>query len=223
MVDISAITTGVSASTREAASGLADNFEMFLTLLTEQMKNQDPLNPLESNEFVNQLVQFSSVEQQINQNANLESLIVLQGASLQGAAVSYIGREAQALTNETTLADGEASWSYTLPRDAAAVGLTIRDSVGRVVAREIGQNEPGQHTFTWDGVSAGGGLEPDGVYSLEISAVDAQGVQIIPSIETVGRVTGVDLSRDDVVIEIGGVRVPISQVRSLRAADPATT
>ncbi|WP_297737933.1 flagellar hook capping FlgD N-terminal domain-containing protein [uncultured Maricaulis sp.] len=211
--------SGLGASSPALANsqtGLADNFEMFLTLLTEQMKNQDPLNPLDSTQFVNQLVDFSSVEQQIAQNQNLENLLLLQSAAAQSSSVGYIGRVATAVTPQAELANGEASWEYTLPSEATTSSIIIRDAEDRIVARSDGETTAGTHDFAWDGLGDGGNALEDGVYTLEVIAQNADGDNIDVNIQAAARVTGVDLSGSEVIVEMGGIRVPLSSVMSIK-------
>jgi flagellar basal-body rod modification protein FlgD len=215
MVDISAL-GGQSPSLTNSQQGLATNFDMFLTLLTEQMKNQDPLDPLDSTQFVNQLVDFSSVEQQIAQNQNLESLLLLQSAAAQSSSVSYIGRVASATTPDVAMENGTAEWTYFMPEDSKNTTLVVRDSEGRIINRVDGETSTGEHTFSWDGKDPAGAQMADGVYSLEILAIDNNNATIAPYIQSSGRVTGVDLSGSEVVIEMGAVRVPLSSVLSLK-------
>ncbi|MFY0636832.1 flagellar hook assembly protein FlgD [Maricaulis maris] len=219
MVDAVSGLGSSSPALANSQTGLADNFEMFLTLLTEQMKNQDPLNPLDSTQFVNQLVDFSSVEQQIAQNQNLENLLLLQSAAAQSASVSYIGRVATALTPQAMLTEGEASWEYTLPSEATTSSIIIRDAEDRIVARSDGETTAGSHDFTWDGLGEGGNTLEDGVYSLEVIAQNADGDNIAVNIQAAARVTGVDLSGSEVVVEMGGIRVPLSSVMSIKDAN----
>lgn len=221
MTDVSAIGAS-SPGLTNSRTGLADNFEMFLTLLTEQMKNQDPLNPLDSTQFVNQLVDFSSVEQQIAQNQNLESLLLLQSAAAQANSVSYIGRVATAETPDTVLAEGQAEWEYTLPNDAETVSLVIKEG-DKVVARATGETTTGTHTFTWDGTNEAGSQLEDGVYTLEITATDADGEAVNTTIRAAGRVTGVDLSGSEVVVQMGQISVPLSSIISVREANGTAT
>lgn len=218
MTDVSALNGANAASPalQNSQTSLADNFEMFLTLLTEQMKNQDPLDPLDSTQFVNQLVDFSSVEQQIAQNQNLENLLLLQSAAAQSASVGYIGREATAATPDAALSNGRAQWQYVLPRDAENTGLAIKDADGRVVARLDGERSTGTHTVAWDGKDANGSQLPDGVYTLEVLSVDTDGETINADIQASAPVTGIDLSGSEVIVEMGGVRVPLTSIRSLR-------
>ncbi|MCR9267813.1 MAG: flagellar hook assembly protein FlgD [Alphaproteobacteria bacterium] len=219
MTEISSI-GATSPALANSQTGLADNFEMFLTLLTEQMKNQDPLNPLDSTQFVNQLVDFSSVEQQIAQNQNLESLLLLQSAAAQADSVSYIGRVATALTPDAVLQDSQAEWEYTLPSDAAEVTLLIKDGE-QIVARAEGETTTGNHTFNWDGLSDSGSQLDDGIYTLEIIAEDAEGEALQTSIRAAARVTGVDMSGNEVSVQMGSISVPLSSILSVREA-PST-
>jgi flagellar basal-body rod modification protein FlgD len=183
------------------------------------MKNQDPLNPLDSTQFVNQLVDFSSVEQQIAQNQNLENLLLLQSAAAQSASVSYIGRVATALTPQAMLANGEASWEYNVPEEATTSSIIIRDEDDRIVARRDGETTAGTHDFTWDGLGDGGAALDDGVYSMEIIAQNADGDDLPVTIRAAAQVTGVDLSGSEVIVEMGGIRVPLSSVMSIKDAN----
>lgn len=219
MVDAVSGLGATSPSLANSQTGLADNFEMFLTLLTEQMKNQDPLNPLDSTQFVNQLVDFSSVEQQIAQNQNLENLLLLQSAAAQSASVSYIGRLATAQTPQAFMEGGEASWEYTLPSDATTTSLIIRDEEDRIVARRDGETSTGSHDFTWDGLGDGGAALDEGVYTLDVIAQDADGEDLAINIQAAAQVTGVDLSGSEVIVEMGGIRVPLSSVMSIKDAN----
>lgn len=223
MVDAVTGTNSTASSALQAQrTSLANNFDMFLTLLTEQMQNQDPLNPQDSTEFVNQLVQFSSVEQAIQQNEHLESLLLVQSASAQASAVSYIGRTGLAVTPDTTLSNGQAQWNYTLPEDSTGTTLIVRDVEGREVFRSNGEATAGSYDFNWDGRDAAGAEMPEGVYSLEVLAVNDDGNSVNPEILATSRVTGVDLSGAEVVVEMGDVRVPLSSVLAVQET-PAST
>ena len=217
MTDVSGVQTTPTAATQTAANELNQNFEMFLTLLTEQMKNQDPLNPQDSQEFVNQLVQFSGVEQQINMNENLETLLILQSAAAQTSAVGYIGRYATASTDQAQLADGQAVWDYDMPSDATEATIIVKNAAGDIVAREDAELAAGKHSFVWDGEQEDGSAAPDGIYSIEVLATDADGETVEASIQATGKVTSVDLSGSEVVVSMGGIDVPLSLVRSIRS------
>lgn len=211
--------SGLNGGDNELASGqLADTFDTFLTLLTQQLQNQDPLNPMDSQQFVSQLVEFSSVEQQINQNQSLESLLALQAATANMGATDYIGKLATVSSDSAYLAEGFAQWQYGLPQEAASVRMNVVNAQGKTVARLDGETGAGPHMFTWDGKDEAGTVQPNGVYRLEITALDAKDNPIETPIRVTDRVTGVDLSGDEVRIEMGGLAIPIAQVIGVRQA-----
>ena len=226
MVDTvtSALGAGQNSQSSSAA-GLASNFEMFLTLLTEQLKNQDPLSPLDSNEFVNQLVQFSSVEQQINQTDALNALVNLQVASVGGATVSYLGKEIRVASPENQLTQAGASWAYSIEGEEAprSVNLTVTDAEGKVVYSAEGSVEPGEHGFYWDGLDNQGEPLPLGTYALEVAAVSENAEALPVSIASFGLVTGIDLSGSEPVLLLGSAQAPFSLVQAVREPVQAQT
>ena len=206
-----------SGQTASAADQLTDNFDTFLTLLTEQLQNQDPLEPMDSQQFVEQLTQFSSVEQLISSNQSLETMLALQSADARMGATDFIGREVTVSSNAAPLQDGRADWSYVLPREAASNELMITDQSGRVVASFTNQpTGQGVQDFAWNGRDAAGNTLPAGVYRLEVVAKDAEGSRLDAPVRVSGRATGVDMSGEDVVVEIGALRVPAGQVIGVR-------
>lgn len=208
-----------SASGTDLAAGqLADNFDTFLTLLTEQLQNQDPLNPMDSQQFVSQLVDFSSVEQLIGSNQSLQSLLELQSATARMSAVDYIGKQATVSTDKAALSGGQASWTYGLPREADRSQIVITNEQGRVVRTLDGETGAGPHDFTWDGRDDAGNLQPDGIYTLQVVANDANDNGMFVPVRVTGEVTGVDMSGEDVVVEMGALRVPADRVIALRNA-----
>ncbi len=137
---------------------LASNFQTFLSLLTTQLRNQDPLSPVDSNEFTAQLTQMAGVEQQLLTNDLLTSLLkAQQGDGLTGAA-PYIGKDATAVWSATRFEDGEASWSYELAANATDATLQVLDASGKVVwSGPAPDKTNGMHDFKWDGATTGGG------------------------------------------------------------------
>tara|TARA_R110002073_G_scaffold184636_6_gene343061 strand:+ start:774 stop:1442 length:669 start_codon:yes stop_codon:yes gene_type:complete len=218
MAEVDALGANFGQQSQTSQVQLAENFEMFLTLLTEQMKNQDPLNPLDSTEFVNQLVSFSGVEQQISANQHLESLLLVQSAAAQGAAVGFIGREATIATPQAVLEGGEANWSYVVPEDVDSVSMLVKNANGDIIGRFDGTASAGSHEFAWDGNNLNGTAQEDGIYTLEITATRPDGSNANVEILSTSRVTGVDLSGSEVVIEMGAIRALLSSVRVLREA-----
>lgn len=198
-----AASTGQTASQR-GFSQLTNNFDTFLTLLTTQLRNQDPLKPLDTEKFTEQLVQFASVEQSIQTNQNLEALLALQASSANETALSMIGRIASVDTDVAALTDDAARWTYTLPQDAAGVSVKVFDARGALVAVLEGDNEAGVHEILWNGQTNNGVAAPQGAYRLVVEAADSDGEPISASIASRGRVDGVAFKNGAPAIEIGG-------------------
>src|SRR5690348_2540315 len=134
-----ATTATTGASGKAGASGLVDdqmiasNFTTFLQLLTTQLQNQNPLDPLDTNQFTQQLVQFASVEQQIKQNTTLSALLTASKASTNTNALGFVGMEITADGASTQLAKGSALWKLTAPRAASQATISIKDKSGAEV------------------------------------------------------------------------------------------
>jgi flagellar basal-body rod modification protein FlgD len=194
---------------------IAGNFDTFLSLLTTQLKNQNPLSPLDTNQFTSQLVQFSSVEQQLKSNTFLSTLVQATQNSSNNAAVSYIGKQVTSSGVTSDLKNGAAIWSFNLPQ-AAKVNITIKDASGKQVFSEAGTLKAGAGQFNWDGIGTDGTTQPNGVYSITIDAKNTQGVYVAASTETTGVVTGVDLTGTQPSLIVGTSRVKLSDVTSVR-------
>jgi flagellar basal-body rod modification protein FlgD len=204
-----------SPSGSNSASSLAQlssNLNNFLTLLTTQLQYQDPLSPMDSTQFTNQLVQFASVEQQIQSNKNLESLISLQQTNNMVGAVSYIGKEVEVTGQTATLKNGKATFSYTLPSDANAAVVGIYDANGKPVSVSQAELTKGRHDFVWDGKDAQGNAVPEGQYTIQVTAVDSNNSQITPTYTTDGTVTSVGIEKGVATLDLNGVQVPLSNV-----------
>ncbi len=216
MVD--AVSTN-NAAGRVNAGGqmLASNFQTFLSLLTTQLKNQDPLSPVDSNEFTAQLTQMAGVEQQLLTNDLLTSLLrAQQGDGLTGAS-QYIGKDATAVWSATRFEDGEASWSYELAADATDVTLQVLDGSGKVVwSGPAPDKTNGMHDFKWDGATTGGGQVDDGgVYTLKVLAKDGAGKDVDSQVLIRGRVTGVEMYDNTPFVIIGKSIMPVSSLIAL--------
>jgi len=196
---------------------LASNFETFLTLLTTQMKNQDPLSPLDSNEFTAQLTQMAGVEQQLLTNDLLTSLVAAQSAGGLDNASNYIGKQVTAAWTATSLEDGEATWSYELGANAENVKLQVVDSKGKVVWEGAAPEKTiGVHDFTWKGQLTGGDTAEDGgVYTLKVAATNATGGKVESQALIRGRVSGVEMYDGAPYLVIGDSILPLSTVISL--------
>ena len=214
-MDVAATSSSTTAGT-QARQTLSSNYDTFLKLLTAQLQNQDPLAPMDSTQFTQQLVQYSQVEQQISTNDNLSSLIALQKSAAGSNAVSYLGRTAYTQGGATSLADGAANWRYTLPNDAASVAITISDANGRAVYTTTGDKNLGDHDFTWDGKNASGVVQANGTYKLSIVAKAADGTTLTPTIKGVGVVKEIDMSGTTPEVTVGSRKIDLSEIVGLK-------
>ncbi len=208
-----------NAAGRVNAGGqmLASNFQTFLSLLTTQLKNQDPLSPVDSNEFTAQLTQMAGVEQQLLTNDLLTGLLkAQQGDGLTGAA-PYIGKDATAVWAATRFEDGEANWSYELAADTTDATLQVLDASGKVVwSGPAPEKTNGMHDFKWDGKTTGGGQVDDGgVYTLKVVAKDGAGKAVDSQVLIRGRVTGVEMYDNTPFVIIGNSIMPVSSLIAL--------
>jgi flagellar basal-body rod modification protein FlgD len=207
--------TGSSTASASASrQGIADNFDTFLQLLTTQLRNQNPLDPLDTNAFTQQLVQFSSVEQQLKTNDFLSALVQANSNSVQTNAVNYIGKTVTAEGVRSELVNGQAVWNFSLD-DAADTTVTIKDKDGNVVYTEQGELQAGVGQFTWDGKTSSGAKAPDGTYSISITGTNAEGKTVPITTSFTGVVTGIDFTGTEPVLLIGPTRVNLSGVKAI--------
>ena len=199
---------------------LADDFDNFLILLTAQLANQNPLDPIDSNEFVAQLVSFTGVEQAVNMNTNLEQLIGLFKSGQTMSAVGYLGTTIEASGNTIRLTDGAAPFRYSLPQTASTASFIVSDESGRVVATGAGPTSAGDHEIIWDGSGVNGVTQPDGIYTVTVSARAADDSLIPVATRVSGRVTGVDTVDGNILLTVNGVGVPIEDVVSVVESTP---
>jgi len=220
MVDAVSATNAASATGR---ARLAENFDTFLTLLTTQLKNQDPLSPMDSTQFTQQLVQMTGVEQQLLTNDLLEKLVSNTGSGV-ATAVSLIGKEVRADADVAALSGGKAEWVYKLDRAASDVKIEVLDSKGRVVQTIAPtDNAAGEHTFKWDGKTAGGSTASDGVYSLRVTATDSEGSTVPTGVVSQGVVTGVQQVDGQTLVTINGAQIPWEKITLIREAPKTPT
>jgi len=218
---VAASTAQAGASARAGAS-LAANYETFLTLLTTQLKNQDPLSPMDSAQFTQQLVQFTGVEQSIATNRNLETLIGLQGGNGVGQGVAYIGRTVEADSPVGGHAGSGIAWTYGFEGPVSNATLTVTDAAGKLVFATAADGTKGRHGFAWDGRNALGELLPDGAYSLAVMGRDATGAATAATVRTTGRVTGVENRDGTTQLLLGPAGVALDKILKVsETTDPA--
>ena len=212
-----------SSNTSQMASSrstIADNFDTFLTILTTQLRNQNPLDPMDTNQFTQQLVQFTGVEQQLKTNEFLETLMLSSQNTAKSDAVSYIGKEVTSSGKTGELTDENAVfWAYSADANAANATVTIKDANGQVVYTETGPLNAGPGTFRWDGMGSDGNLKPNGVYTIDIQGKDANGQIVKISTASIGIVTAVDFTGDVPLLTVGSRRVAITDVTDVRIPD----
>ena len=159
-------TTSTAAKTNALASQqIAGNFQSFLQLLTTQLQNQNPLDPLDTNQFTQQLVEFSQVEQQMKSNTQLSTLVSLEQTAQSTSALALVGATV-VVNGATTKFDGtSANWSLNVAKPSTA-SVTIADSTGQTAYTGTFAVNPGVQNFTWDGHGNNGKLWPAGTYTL---------------------------------------------------------
>ncbi|WP_299437233.1 flagellar hook capping FlgD N-terminal domain-containing protein [uncultured Rhodospira sp.] len=217
MVDTITASTVLGNTKTETAGSrdkLAKDMDTFLTLLTTQLKEQDPLSPMDSSEFTNQLVLFAQVEQQIDQNENLEALLVSQVRSQQAFATSFLDNYVEVESNKVMLDDGQAVFTYGLSADAKSVMVNVKTEDGSIVRTFEGDPSAGLHKLTWDGTDNLGQTVDDGVYKLEVTAVEQDDAE--EPMETwttsLGKVTGVASEDANTFLAIGDLSVDMNTV-----------
>ena len=207
-------TDSSSSATTTGSVSIADNFNTFLTLLTTQLKNQNPLDPLDTNQFTQQLVQFAQVEQQMKGNDQLTTLVSLQKSAQATTALNYVGSTVVVDGSTSKLANGRATWSVTSPKPATG-SVVITDSTGQTVYTGTVAINSGTQTFGWDGHSNNGVQRPDGNYTISITATDASKQAVTVTTEAQGTVNSVDLTQDPPVISVNGQDYTLDKIKRI--------
>lgn len=209
-----------SDKTSTAMKGLGDNFETFLSLLTTQMKNQDPLKPMDTNDMTKQLIDFANVEQNIGTNSRLDKLVQLQSAGTASTNLAYLGRTVayEGDTFQYTEGMTQAPLGYELETSAKAVRVDILDSQGRIVRSMKGETAAGtKQTVDWDFKDDAGRAVQPGTYRLNIAPTGEKKDDIIKATTyTFGTVAGIGTSKDgETVLNIGASEVPLSKLTTV--------
>jgi flagellar basal-body rod modification protein FlgD len=211
---VSASNPAASVSNALDKNEIASNFTTFLQLLTTQLKNQDPLSPMDTNQFTQQLVQFAGVEQQMKTNDTLSTLVSLQQGAQTSQALSLVG--ATVVVNGTTaqLANGQATWALGASQPATAT-VTITAPSGQTVYTTTGAVNSGNQLFVWDGVGNDGTTWPPGNYTLTATAVTASGQSTTVTTQVEGQVTSVDLSQTPPLLAMGGQNYKLTDIQRI--------
>jgi flagellar basal-body rod modification protein FlgD len=209
------ITAAVNSTTPAAAvtdkETLASNFTAFLQLLTTQLKNQNPLDPLDTNQFTQQLVQFAQVEQQLKSNDQLANLVSLQKTAQATAALDFVGQTVSVDGSTARLANGEAAWALQVPKPAV-VTLNIKNATGQQVFAGTYTMGAGTQTFRWDGRS-NGVQWPAGNYTIAAVAKDASGGVVGVATEIQDVVDSADLTQNPPVLSVAGQDYTLDKIK----------
>ncbi|HEX2761868.1 MAG TPA: flagellar hook assembly protein FlgD [Rhizomicrobium sp.] len=208
-------TNSATNSTDPALKQLSGNFSTFLNLLTTQLKNQDPTSPMDTNQFTQQLVMYSQVEQQIQSNSNLKTLIAQGQSTASQMAMDYLGKKVSIMNGQASLIDGEATWTYNLPSAAKSAKLTVTNSAGKVVYTGDAEKTVGNHNFEWDGKDNYGNAQPAGGYKLTITAVDSAGAPVDAAIASAGLVSQIDMTGNEPQLVIGYMTIGLGDVAAI--------
>ncbi len=195
---------------------LSETFDNFLLLLTTQLQNQDPLDPMDSAKFTEQLVAFSGVEQQIKTNEKLDNLLLGQSFNEAAQAVGFLGKLIEAEGNQVGLTGGQGSIVYDLAGEASEVEILLTDGSGRTVRTLEGPTSAGRHELAWDGTDDYGNDLPDGAYTIQIRAADAEETTVEATTYTIGKVTGVETLDGSLKLMVGNTPVGLGEVTSFR-------
>jgi flagellar basal-body rod modification protein FlgD len=214
--------SGSTANTATAAGtigsqSLAGNFDTFLQLLTTQLQNQDPLDPLDTNQFTQQLVEFASVEQQVDMNTNLQTLISAQQTTEATSALQFLGTNVTVNSANATLANATnspATWSFSAPSPATGT-LTISSSTGQTAYSGTVSLTAGSQSFSWNGKGNTGVTWPDGTYTMAINATGANGQAVTVTTQVQGTVSGVNVSQNPPTLTVAGQNFTLSQIQSI--------
>lgn len=204
-----------------ALGDLSETYDNFLLLLTKQLQNQDPLSPMDTAQFTEQLVSFASVEQMIQQNSKLDQLVALQSSTNAYAAANFLGTDVAVASDKIMLEDGEVRFDYTLETNAGKAVLNIYNSNNQLVMLMDANKTLGTHKAMWDGTDYFGNQLPDGAYRVAVTYEDTLGKSYTADITSYGTVDGAEIVDGQVLLNIGDLRIPLEDVtRIIKAAPP---
>jgi len=215
---LSALSANAATSTAQS-SKFGGDFNTFLTLLTTQIKNQSPTDPLDTNQMTNQLVQFASVEQQIAMNQNLQRLLALEQTSQLTASAPLIGRTVSVEAEQIALQSGTGSLNLPAAGASQTALVTIRGSGDRVLRQETVPLGNAPKTWSWDGKGSDGLALPDGAYKVSVTGVAIGGKPEALPFTTVGKVTGAERAGGDLKLLLGQLQVSFDKLRNVNSGN----
>ncbi|MBT0670524.1 flagellar hook assembly protein FlgD [Novosphingobium profundi] len=217
MTTVSSTTSSTSSTTSAASTSLLADYDLFLQLLTTQMTNQDPLDPMDTSDYTQQLVQYSQVEQSIQQNGTLEDILTTLSGQQMSQASNYIGQVARFNSPVAGLADDPAHWTYYVDGTAASLTATITDASGNTV-RTLDLDTDSEGSLEWDGLQDDGTYAEAGAYTLTLNALDVNGETLDTTINSMATVSDVVTDGTDIMLGVNGIRMSASGLIALSAA-----
>jgi flagellar basal-body rod modification protein FlgD len=214
-VNASLTATRAQTTTQTSSARMADNFDQFLSLLTTQLKNQSPLDPLDTNQFTQQLVQFAGVEQQLRTNETLQSLVNANKVGNATAALGFVGAKVTVERNGSPMQDGKVKWLLNAPR-AGQTSITIKDADGNIVHTSTQTVRAGEQEFVWDGKLQSGAQAADGEYTITVSGRDAAQQAMDVKALMLATVDSVDVTETTPMLTVGSFTTPLTDVKSIR-------
>lgn len=212
---VSAAGTAGSSSTTQATTALASNEQDFMKLLLTQLQNQDPSSPVDTQQFTSQLVQYATVEQQINTNSNLNQLINLTQADTMVQSSAIVGKRVEVQSDHLALQNGAAQVDITLAQ-AQPLTIDVYNAKGVKIAESTLDGVSGQNTWTWNGQDSNGNKVPDGSYKVAVTSATSGTTAAAVPFTVVGKATGVVSSGNAVQLEFGALAVDFSTVKSIQ-------
>jgi len=210
----SATPQAATAGSETSRAALTGNFNDFLKLLMTQLKNQDPSNPLDTNQFTSQLVQFASVEQQINANANLTQLIELTQGEQVLQSAQLVGKQVLVKSDRIVLQDGQGTIRFDSPT-SQPVGIAIYSDSGAKLREAVITARPGSNDWTWNGRAANGATLKDGAYRIAVIGAQADGTTAPLPFNALAIATATQREGNTITLRLGAAAVPLSAVQSV--------
>lgn len=201
----SSAASAAAAANESAAAAAQEASDRFLTLLVTQLRNQDPLNPLDNAQVTTQLAQISTVSGINKLNDTVASLSASMAAGQYLQAITLVGRDVVVAGEKMTLAEGKAPYGMAIAKDADGVAVTIKDAAGVAVRTiDLGAQKAGIHTFEWDGKDNAGKAMADGTYTMSVTAA-AKGEAVATDALTIAKVTGVAPTAKGTMLALGSL------------------
>jgi flagellar basal-body rod modification protein FlgD len=202
--------------TGNALQQLSGNFNSFLSMLMTQLQNQDPTNPMDSQQFTTELVQFSGVQQQVATNTNLSQLIQLQQGNDIMQSASMVGQKVQVQSSQIALQSGKGAISFTTTA-SEPVNIQITDAAGRTLRTASVTSKAGANSWTWDGSTDSGGSAPDGAYNIAVTTPDGSGKGTAVPFTVLGTATGIakGTGTSGINVNLGKLSADMSTVQSV--------